>query len=157
MRRIVVVLATLGLAAACSSGSPAFALTSASVDPTYFCPGGANNAPYDLHATIQVHNGTDRVVTVDSVSAQMTLASIKGDWLEKVGDHYNASITKFTPSSVAAGASSSLKLTIPSACTSGAYGTGVSSAGDYRVTIRLVTSAGSYSITSANQHEIVAA
>jgi hypothetical protein len=157
MRWILVLLAAFSVAAACSSDSPAFVLTSAKVDPTYFCPGGANNAPYDLHAKVQVHNGTTRTVTVNSISAQMVLASVKGGWLEKVGDRYDAEGARFTPASIAAGASSSLDVTIPSACTSGVYGSGVSSSGDYRVTIQLNTSAGKYSITSANQHEIIAA
>ena len=153
------VLAILGLTlvAACSSSSqPAFTTGTASVDPTYYCPGGANNAPYDLHATVHVHNGTGRAVTVDSVTAQMTVASVKGAWLEKVGDRYNAGDAKFAPATIAAGGSAALNVTIPSACTSGKYGSGTSSSADYTVTIRLATSAGSFSVTAGNQHEIVA-
>jgi hypothetical protein len=157
MRGILGLFAALALAAACSSGSSTFSLTGSSVDQTYFCPGGAKNAPYDLHASVQMHNGTGKTVTVDSVSAQMTLAAVTGDWLEKVGDRYDAPDAKFTPTTVASGASTSLEVTIPSACTSGAYGTGVSSSADYLVTIRVTTSAGAFSITSSNRHEIVAA
>ena len=42
---------------ACSSTPATFALIGASVDPTYKCPGGANNAAYDLHATIDARIG----------------------------------------------------------------------------------------------------
>ena len=144
-------------AAACSSGaSPTFTVKSASVDSSYFCPGGANNAPYDLHATVQLHNGTDKTVTIDGVTAQMTVASVKGPWLEKVGDRYNADTTAFEPATVASGKDAAVKVTIPSACTSGAYGTGISSSADYNVTIHLATSAGSFAVTADNQHEIVA-
>jgi hypothetical protein len=157
MRLLVPVLA-LGLMAACSSSSssPSVSLSRASVDPSYYCPGGANNAPYDLHATLRLHNGSNNVVTIDSVTAQLTVASIKGSWLERVGDRYEANPVQFTPSTVGAGGDASLKLTIPSACTSGKYGTGVSSSAEYDVTIHLATSAGNLSITAANQHEIVA-
>ena len=145
----------LFMLAACSSGSPTFSLSSASVDPTYFCPGGANNAPYDLHATIAAHNGTTGAVTIQSVTAQMTLASVSGDWLEKVGDRYDAQSVTFSPDQVAAGASATLKVTIRSACTSGKYGTGVSSTGQYDVKMSVKTSSGSYVITAGNRHEIV--
>ena len=143
--------------AACSSSQPAtFTVVSASVDPTYYCPGGANNAAYDLRATIDVRNGTSKAVTIDGATAQMTLATLKGPWLEKVGDRYNADGVRVTPTSVSAGGHSRLTVTIPSACTSGKYGTGTSSSADYNVTVHLSTSAGNFAVTAANQHEIVA-
>ena len=156
LMRWLLVLVAVAFAAACSSGaSPTFAVKSASVDPTYFCPGGATNAPYDLHGTVVVHNGTSKAVTIDAMTAQMKVASVKGPWLEKVGDRYDASSVKFTPTSVAAGKDASLQVTVPSACTSGMYGTGTSSSAEYDVTIHMTTSAGSFAIIAANQHEIV--
>lgn len=155
VRAIVILLAAV-LAAGCSSSpSPAFTVKSASVDATYFCPGGADNAPYDLHATVLVDNGTAKTVTVEAVSAQMTVASVKGAWLEKVGDRYDAPKAAVTPTTVAPGKRAELAVTIPSACTSGKYGTGTSSSAAYDVTIRLTTTAGSFAVTAANQHEIV--
>jgi len=145
------------LAAACSSSPTTFALTSASVDPQYSCPGGAKNAPYDVHATIAAHNGTSSAVNIESVTAEMTLTAVKGRWLEKVGDRYEAETVKFEPSRVAAGSSATIKVTIPSACTSGSYGTGPSSSGEYRVTMRLTTSTGVHAISASNQHQILAA
>ncbi|HEV2477309.1 MAG TPA: hypothetical protein VGX22_12275 [Candidatus Dormibacteraeota bacterium] len=157
MRHVLLAAVALVLVAACSSSAPTtFALESASVDPTYYCPGGANNAAYDLHATLNVRNGTSKAVTIDAVTAQMTVASVKGPWIEKVGERYNADGVTFAPATVAAGRSSSVKLTIPSACTSGKYGTGTSSSADYNVSVHLMTSAGTFAITAANQHEIVA-
>ncbi len=157
MRRLLAAFAVaLGLAA-CSSASPTFSLATASVDPTYWCPGGATNAPYDLHATIDARNGTGSGVTIESVSAVLTLESVNGAWLEKVGDRYDAATVPFSPSSVAPRSSTTLKLTIPSACTSGRYGAATSSSADYKVTMDVTTSAGSFSITAANRHEILAA
>jgi hypothetical protein len=157
MRHVLVTVLALLLVAACSSSKPAtFTVDNASVDPTYYCPGGANNAAYDLHATVNVRNTTGKAVTIDAVTAQMTVASVKGSWLEKVGARYDADGVKFAPATVAAGGSSSVNLTIPSACTSGKYGTGTSSAAEYDVTVHLTTSAGSYAIKAANQHEIIA-
>lgn len=157
MRNVLLAVLALVLVAACSTSKAAtFTLKSASVDATYYCPGGANNAAYDLHATVNVHNGTSKAVTIDAVTAQMTVASIKGSWLEKVGERYSADAVKFAPATVAAGEDSSVKLTIPSACTSGKYGSGNSSSADYKVTVHLTTSAGTFTITAANQHEIAA-
>ena len=149
--------AAMCLVAACSSASPSFALTGASVDPTYFCPGGAKDAPYDLHATISAHNGTGSAVTIRSVTAEMTLASVKGDWLEKAGSRYEAGTVPYTPATVGPGSTAALKITIPSACTSDKYGGTTSSYGDYQVTMHVTTSAGAFTISAANQHEIIAA
>jgi hypothetical protein len=156
--RLVALLFAIASLAACtpSSNAGAVSLAGASVDRSYYCPGGASNAPYDLHATVRVHNGTGSAVTIESVMASMTVASVKGSWLEKVGDRYNAEEVKFTPATVSPGTDTSLSVTIPSACTSGKYGTGVSSSADYQVTLHIATSAGAFSITAGNQHEIVA-
>ena len=140
--------------AGCGSGS--FTLTGASVDPTYTCPVGADNAPYDLHASVDVHNGTSSTVTIKSIAAELTLEAITGLWLEKVGDKYEAGSLSFAPASVASGSNATLRVTIPSACTN-SKATNSASAGDYRVTIHLVTSAGTYSISSKNRHLLVAA
>jgi hypothetical protein len=158
MRNLIVPLvAAACLTAACSSTSPTFTLNGAAVDPTYFCPGGANDAAYDLHATISAHNGTSKAVTIESVTAQMTLTTVKGDWLEKAGSHYDAGSAHFTPLAVAPGSTTTLKVTIPSACTSNKYGGSSSSYGDYQVSMKVTTSAGAFTVTAANLHEIIAA
>jgi hypothetical protein len=144
------------LITACSRDSSSLALTNASVDQTYTCPAGANNAAYELHATVDAHNGTSGAITIKSVTATMTLEAIKGTWLDKVGDKYQAVNATVTPTTVAAGANSSLKLTIPSACTNGKVMNGASY-GDYRVNLQLATSAGNYAISSKTVHRIVAA
>jgi len=155
---IVALLGAACLAAACSNGQPStFTVTNASVDPTYWCPGGANNAAYDLHATIDVRNGTSKSVTIDSATAELKLVAVKGNWLEKIGDRYDTSKVSYSPTSVDGGSSAAVKVTIPSACTSGKYGASASSYGDYEVTVHLTTSAGVFSITAKNQHQILAA
>jgi len=63
----------------------------------------------------------------------------------------------FSPAMVGAGSSATIKVTIPSACTSGKYAGEGSSSADYKVTLRVVTSAGAFSITATNQHEILTA
>jgi|SRR6267154_2407640 len=151
---IVLLVAAL---VSCSNGTPAaFAVSSASVDSPYVCPSTANNSPYNVHATIEVLNGTSSTVTIKSVAAQMTLAATKGAWLQKVGDKYEASAVKFTPETVAPGRSSSLQVAIPSACTSGRSAKVDSSYGDYSVELTVVASSGSYKIASANHHRILA-
>ena len=146
------------LVAACSNAQPStFAATSASVDASYFCPGGANNARYDLHGTVDVRNGTAHAVTIQSISAEMTLVAVRGAWLEKLGDRYDAGDATFSPKSVGPTSSARLGIVISSACTSDRYESGGSSRGDYSVTMRLATSAGTYSVTAQNHHQIVAA
>jgi hypothetical protein len=56
---------------------------------------------------------------------------------------------------VAAGAGTTLTVTIPSACTARKTG-GQLSYADYSVTLTFVTSAGTFKIESRNRHRIVA-
>jgi len=154
--RLAAILGVLWLAAACSSPPPTFSLTRASVDPTYWCAAGANNAPYDLHAGIQARNDTAQEVSIGSAGAVMVLTAIRGSWLERVGDRYEAAGLKVSPATIAPRSAATLKLTIPSACTSGRYGPRLTSSGTYDVRLQLVTSAGMFAITATNKHEIVA-
>jgi len=143
--------------AACSGGAPAtFTLNSASVDSLHACPVSAKDASYALHATIDVRNGTSSIVTIKSVTAQMTLTAIKGSWLQKVGDTYEAFAWNFSPDAVSAGRSSALKIEIPSACTSGRTPSVESSSGEYSVELTVITSSGTYKIASKNRHRILA-
>jgi hypothetical protein len=141
---------------ACSGTTSTFNLTSADVDPTYTCAVGANNAAYDLHANVQTHNATSGAVTIKSVTADMTLDAVKGSWQERIGDKYDAGAAKFTPASIGQGATTTLKVTISSACTNAKASNG-ESYGEYRVTIHVTTSAGSFSISSKNLHRLIAA
>jgi hypothetical protein len=149
----------LGFASGCAIGAPStFTLNSASVDATYICPTGAANARYNLNATIDVRNGTAGTVTIQSVAAVMTLAAIKGSWLERVGDRYEATGVTVSPQTVGAGSSASLKVTVPSACTNAktASNSADSSYGDYSVMFTVATSSGTQTIQSQNRHRLVA-
>ena len=143
------------LCAGCSFGSPStFTVTNASVDPSYTCPVGANNAHYDLHGTVDAHNGTSKAVTISTIDAVMTVAALKGGWLEKVGDKYDAGNVSFTPDNVGAGANATLNVTIPSACTGRSANAPVSS-GDYTVAFTITTSAGTFKLDSKDRHRIL--
>jgi len=152
------VLALAGLAAACSIGSPTtFGIVGASVDSSYTCPVGADNAPYDLHGIVDVRNGTSSTVTIESVAAVMTLALVHGNWLERPGSTYDAGEATFTPTSVSAGSSTSLRLTIPSFCTNGKTPSASASYGEYSVALTITASTGTYKIVSTNRHRIIPA
>ena len=145
------------IAGGCSLGAPStFSLNRASVDSSYTCPTSVDDGAYELHATIDIHNGTSSSVTIKSVAASMTLSAVKGSWLERVGDKYEASGVTFAPAQVGAGKSTSLKVTIPSACTNGSAPTGGTSYGDYSVSLVVTSSSGSHTIASQNYHRIVA-
>jgi hypothetical protein len=152
--RPLTVAAGLLLLAGCSFGSPTtFGIDTASVDATYRCPVGARNEHYVLHGSIDVHNGTTRAVTISSVDATLTLAAVKGGWLQKVGDKYDAGNITFTPEEVGAGSSAKIDVTIPSACTGRTANSPVASA-DYVVGFTVITSAGTFKIDSADRHRI---
>jgi hypothetical protein len=159
MRRVGRWILSLVLMCACSSAPPAatFSLTDARVDPIHVCAAGSVDASYDVHTTIQARNTTSKDVTIESATADMLLIRVSGKWLERVGDTYDAGSVAVSPSVVPAGATSKLQVTIPSACSSGRYGDAQSSAGSYRVTVHLVTSAGAFHVAAANQHQILAA
>ena len=157
LARFGLLLLLAAATAGCSNGAPAaFALNSASVDSPYACPSTANNSPYNVHATIEVRNGTSSTVTIKSVAARMTLAATQGSWLQKLGDKYDATAVKFTPETIGAGSSSSVQVAIPSACTSGKTAKVDSSYGDYSIELTVVASSGTYRIASANRHRILA-
>jgi len=147
-------VAVVLLIAGCTSGSSStFSPNSASVDSSYSCPVGASNVHYDLHGTIDVHNGTSKAVSISSVDATLTLAAVKGAWLQKVGDRYDAGNITFTPAEVAAGANATLVVTIPTACTGRAATSPVAS-GDYVVGFTMITSAGTFKLDSKDRHRI---
>lgn len=151
-------LALAGLVAACSVGTPTtFGVVGASVDSAYTCPFGANNAPYDLHGIVDVRNGTSSTVTIKSVAAVMTLTAVHGTWLERAGSKYDAGMVTFTPTTVTAGRSTSLTLTIPSFCTNGKAPGNGTSYGEYSVALTITASTGTYRIVSTNHHRIIPA
>lgn len=145
------------LLAGCSFGStPQFAVSSASVDQGYTCPVGAKDLQYDFHGTINARNGTAQKVNITAVTAVMTLAAVNGGWLQKVGDKFDAGNVTYAPTSVDAGSSATVSVTIPSACT-GRAAKSPPAWGDYLVTFTVKTSAGSFTVDSQNRHRITTA
>ncbi|MFI5284005.1 MAG: hypothetical protein ACHQ0J_12890, partial [Candidatus Dormibacterales bacterium] len=85
----------------------------------------------------------------------LTLVAVKGGWIERVGDTYDAGLVKFAPDIAAAGADTTLAITIPSACTNGKIS--LASYGDYRVVLTVTTAIGVYSVAAKNRHRITLA
>jgi hypothetical protein len=155
--RLVVPAAILLLVTGCGGGSSAeFTLTSATVDANHACLSGSSNALYDVHATIDSHNGKSSAVSISSVSAVMTLAAVQGGWLQPVGYTYDPGTVAFAPDRVGAGSNVALLVTIPSACTNHVAAGGPVSYGDYRIALAVTTSAGTFKIESRNRHRIIA-
>ena len=158
LAKVATLLVVVVISGGCSIGGPStFTLNSASVDESYVCPTSANDLSYTLHATIGVRNGTSSVVTIRSVEVVMTLASIKGGWLEHVGARYDAGGVTVLPGTVGAGSTASLIVSVPSTCTNGKLPSSGASYGDYSVAFTVVTSSGTHTIQSQNRHRIVAA
>jgi hypothetical protein len=143
-------------AGAVACGSSAFSIGSPSVDASYTCPAGAKNAPYDLHVTVNADNPTSQTVDVRSVSAVMVLSAVHGDWQQKVGSEYDAGQVQFSPKTIGASSKTKLQVTIPSACTNGPHPAAAADYGDYTVKLIVATSAGTFKVTSTNQHRIQA-
>ena len=144
------------LAAVGACGSSPFSLANPSVDATYTCPAGAANAPYDLHATANANNPTSQSVEVRSVSAVMVVSAIHGAWQQKVGSQYDAGPAQFSPKTIAAGAKATVQATIPSACSNGKHQGTTDNYADYSIRLTVVTSAGTFKVTSTNTHRILA-
>jgi hypothetical protein len=143
------------LVSACGFGSDAeFKLINASVQPNYVCPGTTADSKYDIHASINTHNGTSGAVSIKSVSVVMTLAAVHGGWLQPVGYKYEAGSAAFAPDRVGAGSNATLGVTIPSACRS--RSTGTLSYADYSVALTVATSAGTFKVETGNTHRIIA-
>ena len=140
----------------CGGSDAAFTLRNATVDASHACSSGASNSPYDLHATIDSHNGKSSSVSIKTVSAIMTLAAVHGGWLQQVGYRYDAGSVLFAPDRVGAGSSATLKVTVPSACTNHSKSGGPLSYGDYSVALTVATSAGTFKIESGNRHRLIA-
>lgn len=140
--------------AAC--GSSGFTVGGLTVDGAFTCAPGSANAPYSIHATVPVDNSTSGKVQVKSVAAVLVVAAVHGQWLQKVGTKYDAGDVQFSPASVGAGAKSTLTATIPSACTNAQHTGTHDDYADYSVQLTIVTSAGTFHVTSQNRHRITA-
>jgi hypothetical protein len=149
-------VAAWAIVSGCSSSPTTFSLDNEMVDATFACPSGSNNTQYLLNASLDAHNPTSKAVTIESMTAQLKLEAIRGPWLQKIGDLYDAGTATFTPETVPAGAYASIKVTIASACTSDKSIIAPLSYGEYAVTLRVTTSSGSFTVTSKNRHRIVA-
>ncbi len=154
MARAAVVVIGLVILAAC--GSTGFALTGATVDGTYTCAVGSANTKYDLHAKISADNSTSKSVDVRSIDAVMVVAAVHGQWQQAVGTKYDAGEVQFSPRSVGASSKATLTATIPSACSNGQHPGTNDDYADYSIQLTVVTSAGTFHLTSQNKHRIVA-
>ena len=149
-------LVAIGLVIFTACGSTGFALTGATVDGTYTCAAGSANAKYDLHAKISADNSTSKSVDVRSIDAVLVVSAVHGQWQQAVGSKYDAGNVPFTPAFVGAGSKATLAATIPSACTNGQHQGTTDNYADYSVQLTVVTSAGTFHLTSQNKHRIVA-
>jgi hypothetical protein len=148
-------VAILVVSMGCGGSPAAFTLSNAAVDPNHPCASGSNNAAYDIHATVTGHNSAQSAVSISAVSAVMTLAAVHGGWLQPVGSKYTPDKAAVTPDRIGPGSTAILNLTLSSACTNLAKTAGSISFGDYSISFRFVTSAGNFTISSANRHRIV--
>jgi hypothetical protein len=129
-----------------------FALSNAKVDSSYSCPNPAENLPYDVHVNIQAQNATSNSVSIKSISETWTNVAVHGNWSGTKGDHGTTDVSDYTPKSVSAGRSATIKFAIPFECTNS--GAGSDTYGDFSFKFVVKTSTGSYTLSSDNTHRL---
>ncbi|HWO90415.1 MAG TPA: hypothetical protein VNP53_00460, partial [Methylomirabilota bacterium] len=117
---------------------------------------GSAGARYDLHSKISADNSTSKSVDVRSIDAVMVVSAVHGQWQQPVGTRYDAGEVQFEPRSIGSNSKATLTATIPSACTNGQHQGTNDNYADYSVQLTVVTSAGTFHLTSQNKHRIVA-
>lgn len=155
-RVLATCLSVLAVLAAAGCGSSAFTVGSASVDPAYTCPAGAANSAYEFHARVPMDNSTSGKVDVKSMDAVLVLSAVHGQWLQAVGTKYDAGSVRFAPAGVAANSKETIDVAIPSACSDPKHTGTNDNYADYSVQLTIVTSAGTFHVTSQNKHRILA-
>jgi len=101
-------------------------------------------------------NPTSNKVDVKSVSAVLVLTAVHGQWLQAVGTKYDAGDVRFAPASVPANSKETIDVAIPSACSDPKHTGTNDNYADYSVQLTVVTSAGTFHVTSSNKHRISA-
>ena len=129
-----------------------FSLSTARVDLEYKCPYPSNEAPYDVHGSIEADNSTTSAVSIKSMSEQDELVSTAGEWNGPKTAKAGGPIATFSPKSIASGASSIIKFTIGFSCTNS--GPAVTTYGEFTFKFTLVTTAGTYKIDAGNRHRL---
>lgn len=145
-------IATIGACGPfCLSGK--VTLSNARVDASYKCPNPAKDLPYDLHGSVDVDNSTRNTLTIKSMSEASVLVDVHGAWnIGSVGQKYDQTLANFSPKSIKSGDKSTVKFIVKFNCTSS--GPTESTYGDFDLKFTMVSSAGTYTITS-NKHRLV--
>ena len=135
----------------CGFGA-SLSLSNARVDPTFSCPYPANNLPYDIHASIDAKN-TSGIISLQLRSIEETWMNIAthGNWTGTKGAYGTVSITKFSPRSINAGGSATIRFVLSFECTNS--GAGAETYGDFSFKFVVKTNGGDYAI-SPNHHRL---
>jgi hypothetical protein len=129
-----------------------FSLSNAHVDSEYKCPYPSNQAPYQVHGSIDADNSTTSAVTIKSMSEADELVNTAGQWNGPKTAKAGGPITSFSPKSIASGASSTIKFSVGFDCTNS--GPTVTTYGEFTFKFTVVTSAGTYKIDAGNRHRL---
>src|SRR5436305_14817312 len=82
-----------------------FSLSTARVDSAYKCPYPSNEAPYDVHGSMEADNSTTSAVAIKSMSEPDELVSTAGEWDGPETAKAGVPIVTFCSKSIAPGAS----------------------------------------------------
>lgn len=149
-------LAAIGLMVLAACGGGGLSFNDATVDASHTCAVGSSNAAYVVQARIPADNSTSKAVDLTSIDAVMVVAAVHGKWQQPVGAKYDAGHVQFSPRSIGANAKATVTASIPSACTNIQHPGTTDNYADYSVQLTVNTSDGTFHVTSANKHRIVA-
>jgi hypothetical protein len=146
----LVVLAVGACGPFCLSGK--VVVTNAHMDSQFSCPKGSKDLGYDAHGTLQVDNQTSHTLTIKSIASAATVVKVSGLWGGKVGDKSGADNLTFSPKTIASGSKATVKFSSPWNCSNA--GGNAQTYADFSVVITVVTSSGTYKVSS-NNHRIL--
>lgn len=154
MRLLPVALLILAVGACgpfCGNGK--LNLSNAHVTSGYTCPVDASNKSYNVDGSVDADNQTSGTVTIKSMTLDTVVTGIKGNWgNESLGSKNTAPIDPFSPKTVSAGSTATIKFTTQWSCSD--PGTGNKGLyADFAVTLILDTTAGKLSI-GAGKHRL---
>ena len=129
-----------------------FSLSNARVDSEYKCPYPSTDAPYEVHGSIDADNSTTNAVTIKSMSEADELVNTAGEWNGPKTAKAGGPITNFSPTTIASGATSTVKFSVGFTCTNS--GPSVTTYGEFAFKFTAVTSAGTYKIDAGNRHRL---
>ena len=147
VRKHVVAAILVGAVGACGPlcGNGKLNLSNAQISPLSFtCPTAASGLQYPMNITVDADNQSSGKITIKSAATDATVTKLNGTWGIPVGQKSGDQNVTFTPSSIASGSKTTVKLKTIWSCTNSSAGPNTYA--DFSLVLTLTTSVGMYAI-----------